>query len=105
MILSNRTIFGELASSRKGKIYRAIKHKKPLFDTYFLTLPIDGPGVLEVYPYNVLLQSFYQSKKYTVIGIAYTKEEALELVNSIVSECYFRNKDLEILKYYKERNL
>lgn len=103
MKLSNNVVFGELAASRKGKIQRAIKHNKPLFDVYMITTPIGADGILEIYPYNLLRDKVFVEQDITVMGIGYTKDEAIMVVSELVTKCYKDNGDFQISKYCKEK--
>lgn len=103
MKLSNNVVFGELAASRKGKIQRAIKHNKPLFDVYMITTPIGADGILEIYPYNLLKDNILMKQDMTILGIGYTKDEAILVVSELVTKCYKENGDFQILKYCKEK--
>ncbi len=103
MKLSNNVVFGELAASRKGKIQRAIKHNKSLFDVYMITTPVGADGILEIYPYNLLKDNILMKQDMTILGIGYTKDEAILVVSELVTKCYKENGDFQILKYCKEK--
>ena len=81
---------GEKASKRKKTIIARCKIGKPQLGTYLITLPVNDSNSLEIYPSYVLLQEHYKKKNMFVVGIALEREEALEVVQKILMDCYDR---------------
>ena len=44
---------------KKRKVIRKIENRKPMVDTYVITLPRNDYDTLEIYPSNVLIQKWY----------------------------------------------
>ena len=53
-----------------------------------ITLPVNEANALEIYPSYVLLQKYYRKKKLTVVGISQGYDEALEVMQDILMDCY-----------------
>lgn len=88
---------------KKNRVLRKIKAQKFVLGLYIITLPSEDNGLLEIYPQYILLSSFYNQMDITVVGLAFGKDEAIELTNSIISDCYFTRNDFDIKTFIAER--
>lgn len=93
----------ELSNRKLVKIKNRIR-KRQFQDIFLITLPIGKEGVLEVYWYPELLQSFYKQMQIelTVVGIAQSRDEAFELIRRIVEEVKVLDKDILVSEFFKE---
>lgn len=96
---------GEKAKAAKLKTMKKVKEKRVQRDTYFITLPSNPANLLDIISANQLLWPYYRRrrvrKKIWVIGIAKGKEEAFELVRTIVDEVYQKTGGFDIREYLK----
>ena len=53
-----------------------------------ITLPVNDANALEIYPSYILLQKYYRKKKLMVVGISQGYDEALEVMQDILMDCY-----------------
>lgn len=94
---------GEKAKAAKLKTLKKVKGKQVQWDTYFITLPSNPSNLLDIIHANQLLWPYYRSRrvrrKIYVIGIAKGREEAFELVQSIVDEVYRETGGFNIRAY------
>lgn len=88
---------------KKRKVIRKIKNRKPMFDTYVITLPRNDYDTLEIYPSNVLIQKWYHKPDMVVIGIAKGREEALDMMTLIIMECLEKTGNVNVKKYIMEQ--
>lgn len=92
-----------LGESMKDKKVDKIKKKletKPLFSGVFvITLSRNSSDQLEIYDGKLLCQSYYKKNPPYVIGIAGNRDEAIELVEQIVTECVALRGDCRLKEY------
>lgn len=94
---------GESAKSEKYKIFGRVVKGRFQRDTFLITLPSNPENLLDIVPAVCLLQPHYKKKRYHeelyVLGIAKGRDEALELVRSIVDEVYKATGGFDISSY------
>lgn len=85
-------------------IRRKIKKRSPKLDLFLITLPIGSQGMLEIYWYPELLQSFYQQmeRELIVVGVAWTRDSAFSLVRQIVEEAGNASGDISMKDFFEE---
>lgn len=79
---------GELAAKRKRKIINRIKHGKVQIGVYVLALPLNDDNILDIYPSYILNQKYYRNIAINIVGIACGYEEAMEVLQRMVIDCY-----------------
>lgn len=84
----NNLYVGHCAERRRHKIIKQAIRNKPQLGVYFITLPVNENNSLEIYPSYVLLQNHYRKKEMFVVGIGEGREEALEVMEQIIMDCY-----------------
>jgi hypothetical protein len=82
------------------KILKKIKKNDSVPNVYCVCLEENSPHLMEIVDSYELMKEMYQFKKFMVIGIAYGKKEAFELIRTIVEEVYIKNPSLTIFKQY-----
>ena len=83
----------------KRKIISNIKKNKIMLGKYIITLPVGNYGILEIYPYIVLMQKIYQESDVFVIGVADSMEDAVDITRNIVTEWYNMTAAFDIKEY------
>lgn len=93
-----------LSSKKLVSIKKKIKRKSSKINLFLITLPIGKQGILEVYWYPELLQSFYQDMKTEVIvvGMAFSRESAFELIEKMIKDIGYKKGDIPIEQFFKE---
>lgn len=89
-------------SSQIGRIKRRILNRPLFADLYLLTLAANGKDYLDIIHTKYVFFNFHQELE--VVGIAKDYNEAVELVQRIVSECYEKNNDTDIRSYLISNN-
>mgnify|MGYP006878186314 FL=1 len=84
----NNLYVGKKALKKKHKIIMRAIRRKPQIGIYMITLPVNDANSLEIYPSYVLLQKYYRKKKLMVVGISQGYDEALEVMQDILMDCY-----------------
>ncbi len=84
----NNLYIGKNAKRRKHKIIMRVIRRKPQIGIYLITLPVNEANSLEIYPSYILLQKYYRKKKMMVVGISEGYDEALQIMQDIIMDCY-----------------
>ena len=83
---------GENAEKSRYKVFGRIRMNKFSFNTYLIVLPSNKENILDIISANMLLQPYFKKKENRenlyVLGIADGKDEALEVVRTIIDEVY-----------------
>ncbi|HIS55868.1 MAG: hypothetical protein ACLU6W_00720 [Lachnospiraceae bacterium] len=95
----------ENAAGKKFQIIWKLKHFRPQSDVYVLVLADTPHDLIHIYPAKEFQQPYYKKRHRDlfVIGIAYTRPEALELARRIVDEVYQKTGDCDIGAYIRNR--
>lgn len=93
---------GEKARKKRYKIVWKVKYKAGLWNTYLITVPIFGNNQLEIIDSSEILQKHYNYTTTCVVGIAIGYEEALQLVERIVSDVLMETKDVRIREFFRK---
>lgn len=80
----------DISNWKRKRLLKKMRNKKKVRDLYLIVLPFSGDGLLEVFPYNQLLQPYYRhlGDEIVVVGMAKKKGNAMELVLQMVQEMY-----------------
>ena len=103
-IIFHEKLYRDGISDRKYKrIRRKVRAGKAKLNLFFVTLPLNGNGLLEIYWYPELLQKAYQQlqKNLVVVGIAGSREEAFSQIEDIISDVGWSMGDIPVEAYFK----
>ncbi len=92
----------ESAKKQRYKIVWKVKHKAGLLGTYLITVPLFGNNQLEIINSSELLQTHYNYTTTCIVGIAVGYEEALELVEQIVSDVLTETENVNLREYFRK---
>ena len=95
-------VYSDIERGKKlNKQIRKIYKYKPAINLFLVTFPIADKGILEIYNYNVLLQPYYRQheEEIIIVGISSKKDEAEELIRSIVEETVRETGELNVKEY------
>ena len=85
------------------RIRKKIENGKFVHGIYLLTLSNNPANVMEIVPAAMLMQRSYVGICPLVIGMAKGKDEALELVRSIIEEVYGATGSFSVSEYLENR--
>lgn len=92
---------GSIQEEKLDRIKKRLE-KRPVFSGVFLvSLSRNAYDQLEIYEAKQLCQSYYQKYPPYVVGIAGNREEALQLVEQIVTECLRERGDCALKEYLR----
>ena len=89
---------GAIASENQKKIIRKIKSSKFQINIFVLCTPLNSDNVMDIIPSSILLQSYFNINDITIYGIAEGYDEALELMQTIIMDCYEKTGEFDITK-------
>ena len=92
---------GEGVAPNARKIINRIKNNKPTLDVYVIALASNPKNQLDLIPSWELLQKGYPKDHVRIIGLAQGKQEALQLVTSLVDEIYQKTGGVNVIGYLK----
>lgn len=93
--------YSENALKNKRKIIRCIKHRKYYKDAFIITIPLNESNILDILPAKELMLPHYKHASLDIVGIATTKDEAIDLAVSIIQNMYNDTKAFRIREYIK----
>lgn len=94
---------GENAKKSRYKIVWKVTHKAGLINTYLITIPKFENNQLEIINSSELLQKHYNDTTTCIVGIAVGYDEALKLVETIVSDVLTETKGMCIREYFQNK--
>lgn len=96
----NRIIFyGPRAQLNSKGLKRAIKRRKWMPSVYIVVAATDRNYKIEVYETPQLAQSYFNDRKFLVLGIAIGYGEAMDLVCTIIDDIYRTTGRINVLEY------
>lgn len=94
---------GENARKEKLRSLKRVKNGKYMKDVFFITLPSNNKNLLDIISTNQLLWPYFRKRKVRsaiyVIGIARGRDEAYEVVRTIIDETYTNTGGFDIKGY------
>ena len=95
----NYLYMGEKATKNSDAIIDSIKNGKLQLNKYVLALPFNDSDMLDIYPSTILVQKHYMKSDIVIVGIAEGMEEAKDLVQEVIMECYIETGDFKLKEY------
>lgn len=87
------------AEKKIRRIKWELTHGVGTLQVYLLTMPTNTKNSLDIVNAVYLKQPHYKKEQIKVVGIAMSYEEALELLQEIVSEVYEATQKVDIKEY------
>lgn len=91
---------GDNVKDRK-KVIRRTTYRKPQYDVYLVTLAMNPENLLEIISANMLLQKTVYRRCPMIVGIASGYDEAVKLVERIVTDTYAMQGDTDVVTYLR----
>lgn len=85
---------------KQRRVLHKLAHNIFQNDIFVIALCENGKDIFRIIPSNELLQKGYPKQDLPIVGIAKGKEEALLLVEQMVTEVYQKHGDLRTIKEY-----
>ena len=92
--------FDEQNAKKKARLLRRLEKGKPEPNVYVLALPDSRDrNILDIFNSLELMQPHYKGRKKYIVGIARSKQAAVELAADIVGEMYSARGDFDLRAY------
>ena len=100
-----RLYLGPAAARHINSIQKKAGEGKPMPGVYYITPSVSDGGLLDIF-HNALLQQpvFSDIQNTDVIGVAFGKTEAAELVREIIEDIYRQTGGLDIKNHFKDQD-
>ena len=89
---------GEEAGKKKTKIINQLDRHQLSFGVYVITLASNGKDLLDVLPAFMLYRDNMRERE--ILGIAITKDEALEVCGQIISDVYSKTGAYDVRRFF-----
>lgn len=98
---SNHLYVGEKAAKKKHRYQKDVESGKFQPGLYLITPSASDRDLLDILPACELLQPYYRDRRISILGLALGRNEALELVRKLVTDCYLETGDFQIAEWLK----
>jgi len=102
VIWGSKLYIGEQVGGKCDRIKKQLSAGKLVPGIFLITEPTNGENFFDVLPATELLFPYHKRRNIVVYGIAKGKEEALELVASMLEEMYRETGGVCSKEYWKE---
>lgn len=95
----NKLYVGEAVKKQKSKIIFQLEHRKLTFGIYLICLADNGKDLFDIYPSFMIFNNDVYNKEF--VGIAFSKEEAFDLIKEIIDDVYAETNSFDVRSYFK----
>lgn len=103
IIWADRMYYDRHVKRRKRKIMRTIQRGKIMPGIYCITLSSNPANLLDIVRLDCLRHSYKENESIYVLGLAFTKTSAVDMVMQMVDEVYRKTGDVKLREYYHDR--
>ncbi len=101
MIFFDRKIYlGENAGPRKKNIINNIKKHRFQAGIYVISLCTNGTDIFDIIPTWMISKEGYNGKDINILGIAYGKDEAIDVVCRMILDVYEKTGNMDVRGYF-----
>lgn len=100
MTFSEDLMFSDSLHRRKAWILKKIRRRKLIPGLYCFALPTNKNNLMDIYPYHELLQPALESVDIRVVGVAASREEAFDMIVSMLDQTYEATGGFDIAGYF-----
>lgn len=97
----NYLYLDKLANKKLKQVKKRMESGKVMKGVYCITLPQNGDNLFEIIQTNQLIYPYYKSKEIYVLGLAYGKDSAIDLLTEMVMDILDNTDDFDGKNYYK----
>ena len=100
IVWSEKLYIGSQAEKHMKKVQKKLKNDKVVVGFFLITRPSNSSNLFDILPTAELLFPYYKHQELLVYGLAKGKEEAENLVVSIVEDVYREMNGLYCKEYF-----
>ena len=101
VIWSEKLYIGEQAGKKEKKLKKDIEKGKLVTGIFLITKPSNEKNLFDILPTTELLFPYYKKRELLVYGLAKGKEEAKNLLLSMLEDIYQETGGLYCKEYFK----
>ena len=101
IVWSEKLYIGSQAEKSVKKVQKKLEGGKPVFGFFLITRPSNSSNLFDILPTTELLFPYYKKQELIVYGIAKGKEEAENLVVSMLEDVYRATDGLCCKEYFE----
>lgn len=90
---------GEQMQKHQSEVRRKLRLGIGTVRAFLIMMPSNPDNSLDIINAAYLKQPYYRKRKNRVVGMAYSYEEALQVVQTIVEEVYRETRGMDIKQY------
>lgn len=94
---------GEISDKKRDKIMGKINRNRFVKNAWLIVLPFGPHNLFDIYPYGVFLQKGFPYTRADVIGLAQSRQAAMEQAAALVEEVYRATGGFDTRAYYGGR--
>lgn len=87
---------------KEKRIRKRLEKKRVNFRVYCIAIASNEKNLLDIYCSNELLFRYYRTKEMKIVGLASSKESAIQIVAEIVDEVYQQTGKIDVRAYFQE---
>lgn len=91
----------DVVQRKQKKIIQAINKEKPLFGTYCIAFASNKSNLFDIINVNELLFKHYKRNDIYIIGLAFGRDSAIEVMINMIQEIYQVSGEFDVRKYFK----
>lgn len=101
MILwTSRLYIGDKIKKKKDKVIASINKREATYDVYCIAFASHPSNLFDIMDANELLFPHYKKSEVRIVGLAKGKEEAINLVQSMLMEVYHKTGEFNVRTYF-----
>ncbi len=94
---------GENAKKDAVKVKRRLNHGKLQMNMFLVTYASNPENLFDIIGTEQLLQKTVHRRCPMIVGLASSKEEAIQIVQQIIEETYAKQNDVDVRRYLNDR--
>lgn len=98
---SSSLYIGESVFSRHERLIRRIGKRKISFGAYCIAYATNRNNLFDIIPANELLFPVYKKADICILGLAGSRDEAMELAADMIMEVYSETGGFQVREYFK----
>lgn len=91
---------GDKIKKKKDKVVASINNREATFGVYCIAFASHPDNLFDILDANELLFPHYKKTEIHIVGIARGKDEAINLVQSMLMEVYNHTGDFDVRTYF-----
>ena len=103
IVWSEKLYIGSQAEKHVKNVQKKLKSNKMVLGFFLITRPSNSKNLFDILPTAELLFPYYKQQELLVYGLAKGKEEAENLVVSILEDVYRETNGLYCKEYFERR--